>query len=40
VTVDLIRFPYGQHLFDQATNSLGNQLVLGATHKFLSARVR
>lgn len=40
VPVDLIRFPYGQHLFDQATNSLGNQLVLGATHKFLEARVR
>ena len=38
--VELIRFPYGQHLFDQATNSLGNQLVLGASHKFLQARGR
>ncbi len=40
VAIDLIRFPYGQHLFDQATNSLGNQLVLGATQRFLEARVR
>lgn len=35
VDVKLIRFPYGQHLFDQATNSIGNQLVRGATRSFL-----
>lgn len=38
VDVQLVRFPYGQHLFDQATNSLGNQLVLGATRRFLEAQ--
>ena len=37
VNVQLVRFPYGQHLFDQATNSVGNQLVLGATRRFLEA---
>lgn len=37
VAVELIRFPYGQHLFDQSTNTIGNQLVLGATRKFLEA---
>ena len=38
VDIRLIRFPYGQHLFDQATNSIGNQLVRGATRNFLEAR--
>lgn len=37
VEVRLVRFPYGQHLFDQATNSIGNQLVRGATRNFLEA---
>ncbi|PWG02401.1 alpha/beta hydrolase [Sphingosinicella humi] len=37
VDVELVRFPYGQHLFDQSTNSIGNQLVLGATRRFLEA---
>lgn len=37
VDVRLIRFPYGQHVFDQATNSIGNQLVRGATRNFLEA---
>ena len=37
VNVELIRFPYGQHLFDQSTNTIGNQLVLGATRRFLEA---
>lgn len=37
VNVELVRFPYGQHLFDQSTNSIGNQLVLGATRRFLEA---
>lgn len=40
VKVELIRFPYGQHLFDQATNSLGNQLVLGASRKFFERHPR
>lgn len=35
VDVRLIRFPYGQHLFDQATNSIGNQLVRAAARDFL-----
>lgn len=38
VDVRLVRFPYGQHLFDQATNSIGNQLVLGATKRFLESK--
>ncbi len=38
VAVELIRVPYGQHLFDQATNSIGNQLVRGATLTFLEGR--
>ena len=37
VYVELIRFPYGQHLFDQSTNTIGNQLVLGASRRFLEA---
>ncbi len=35
--VELVRFPYGEHLFDQSTNTIGNQLVLGATRRFLEA---
>jgi acetyl esterase len=35
VNVELVSFPYGEHLFDQATNSIGNQLVRGATRRFL-----
>ena len=37
VAVELVRFPYGQHLFDQATESLGNQLVRGAVRNFLAS---
>ena len=37
VNVQLVRFPYGQHLFDQSTNTIGNQLVLGASRRFLEA---
>lgn len=40
VAVRLVRFPYGQHLFDQATNSIGNQLVRGATLRFIEGRHR
>lgn len=35
VNLSIVGFPFGEHLFDQATNSLGNQLVLGATARFL-----
>lgn len=38
IDVRLVRFPYGQHLFDQATNSIGNQLVRGATERFLESK--
>ena len=38
VDVELVSFPYGQHLFDQATNSVGNQLVRKTTLRFLDER--
>lgn len=40
VAVRLVRFPYGQHLFDQATNSIGNQLVRGTTLRFIEKHRR
>lgn len=40
VAVQLVRFPYGQHLFDQATNSVGSQLVRGATLRFIERQQR
>ena len=35
VAVQLVRFPYGQHAYDVVQGSVGNQLTLGMTRKFL-----